>query len=201
MDVSVIIVNYNTCKVLNDCLASVFQYTSNIEYEVIVVDNASNDESVEMVKNKYPSVKIIESQKNLGFGKANNLGFEYSSGRNIFLLNSDTLLLENSIKILSDVLDSDDSIGAIGTILIGKDLRQIHSCGKFPSVFKKLTGTNFIINKVDFRENTSVDYITGADLMIPRKVWLRLGGFDPNFSFIMRKQIFKKGCLTKDIND
>lgn len=69
MDVSVIIVNYNTCKVLNDCLASVFQYTSNIEYEVIVVDNASNDESVEMVKNKYPSVKIIESQKNLGLEK------------------------------------------------------------------------------------------------------------------------------------
>lgn len=181
MDVSVIIVNYNTCALLDNCLESIKFHTQDIQYEVIVVDNASSDGSIEMVTQKHPWVKLIESKINLGFGKANNLGFEYSSGKNIFLLNSDTILVENSIKTLSRELDKDDSIGAVGGILIGPDHNQVHSYGKFPSILKKLLGINFVISNVNSTKPLSVDYITGADLMIPRPVWRKTGGFDPNF--------------------
>lgn len=181
MDVSVIIVNYNTCELLDNCLEAIRNHTHDVEYEVIVVDNASTDKSRDMIYEKYPWVSFVESDKNLGFGQANNLGFKYSIGRNIFLLNSDTLLIENSIKILSDTLDNDKTIGAVGGILIGKDGQQVHSYGKFPTFWGKLLGKKFVITDVDFKENTKVDYITGADLMIPRSVWDKTGGFDPEF--------------------
>lgn len=181
MDVSVIIVNYNTNKLLDDCLKSIEDNTKDIHYEVIVVDNASSDDSVNMIHNKYPWVKLIESKENLGFGKANNLGYKYSTGRNIFLLNSDTLLIENSIKTLSDVLDSDRSIGSVGAILIGLNGKQVHSYGKFPSIYKKLTRQNYVINEAHFEKMECVDYITGADLMIPRRIWEMAGGFDSKF--------------------
>lgn len=181
MDVSVIIVNYNTRQLLYNCISSIIKHTFDIEYEIIVVDNASIDGSQEMVRDFFPFVHLVESETNLGFGKANNLGFDYSSGRNIFLLNSDTLLIENSIKILSEVLDSDTSIGATGGLLINSNNQQVHSYGIFPSIKHKLQGKDFVIRNINFKENRSVDYITGADLMISRSTWLTLGGFDPNF--------------------
>lgn len=181
MDVSVIIVNYNTCKLLDKCLESIKKTTQDVTYEIIVVDNDSHDDSREMIKTKYPWVKLIESENNLGFGRANNLGFEHSKGRYIFLLNSDTILIENSIKILSNTLDANTSIGAVGATLVDGNNQQVHSYGIFPSVFRKLFKRRFVIKGVDFKEDQNVDYITGADLMIPRAVWLQLDGFDPHF--------------------
>lgn len=181
MDVSVIIVNYNTCKLLDNCLESIYRYTKDISFEIIVVDNASTDGSQQMIKSKYSWVKLIESNENLGFGRANNLGFKHSIGRNIFLLNSDTLLIDNSIKTLSDYLEKDNSIGAVGATLIDSDRKQIHSYGDFPTIFNKIVQKNFLHNAEDVKCVKYVDYITGADIMIPREVWLKLDGFDSNF--------------------
>lgn len=85
MDVSIIIVNYNTKKLTSDCINSIYQYTTNINFEVIVVDNASNDGSVDLLK-KDKRIILIESSQNLGFGRANNLGYTYATGKYIFLL-------------------------------------------------------------------------------------------------------------------
>ena len=91
MDVSVIIVTYNTCEMTINCINSVIQKTENLDYEIILVDNASQDESYSTFSQD-ARIRYIYSEKNLGFGKANNLGAKFAKGRYLFLLNSDTLL-------------------------------------------------------------------------------------------------------------
>ena len=102
MDVSVIIVNYNTYRLLSECLETLYAQTIGIQFEVIVVDNASNDDSEKNITKLYPQVKWLNSGSNIGFGRANNLGYSYASGKYIFLLNSDTLLANNAIKAFYD---------------------------------------------------------------------------------------------------
>lgn len=196
MDVSVIIVNYNTCQLLINCLNSIFKFTHDINYEVIIVDNNSTDNSAKIIKKLYPNVKIILSKNNLGFGKANNLAFDSSVGQYLFFLNSDTLLIENSIKLLHEYIKINSTIGALGAILVDSDDMLIHShANKFTSCiteYRILLSKIFIRkslvkvkNKYNaFNNNTiahDVAYVTGADLMIPKKVFNELLGFDPNF--------------------
>ena len=95
MQVSIIIVNYNTKAFLYDCLKSIYEHTSGIEYEIIVSDNGSTDDSLQMISESFPSVKIIDNKKNLGFGAANNRALDIALGKYIFYLNSDTILLNN----------------------------------------------------------------------------------------------------------
>src|SRR3989344_8809750 len=102
MDLSVIIVNWNTKKLLENCLASIFKFTEDVNFEVIVVDNGSEDDSPKLVKEKFPQVKLIPNKENLGFTKANNQGIKISKGKYILLLNSDTYLIENSFRKLLD---------------------------------------------------------------------------------------------------
>ena len=99
MDVSIVIVNYNTLLLVKNCIDSIIAKTACVNYEIIVVDNASTDNSKEYFSND-TRIKYIYNEKNLGFGLANNVGIKIAKGRNIFLLNPDTLLLNNAIKIL-----------------------------------------------------------------------------------------------------
>ena len=102
MDVSVIIVNYNTCEITKNCLKSVFEQTIGIEFEVIVSDNGSKDGSIEMIRTDFPQVIFIENNANPGFGTANNRALAVAKGKYVFYLNSDTLLLNNAVKIFFD---------------------------------------------------------------------------------------------------
>lgn len=125
MDVSIIIVNYNTSKFLKNCLLSIYEHTKNIEFEVIVSDNGSSDDSLDMIKTYYPQVILIENNKNLGFGTANNRGLEIAKGKYIFYLNSDTVLLNNAIKIFFDYFENnnkDNLIGALGANLLNPNM-------------------------------------------------------------------------------
>ena len=105
MDISVIVVNYNTKKLLQNCLKSVFDKVKNIGFEVWVVDNASSDGSVEMVKKEFPEVKIITNEKNLGFAKANNQAIKKVEGKYIFLLNPDTVILDKNLEKLIQFME------------------------------------------------------------------------------------------------
>lgn len=102
MDVSVIIVNYNTLDLTRNCLKSIYEQTKDINFEVIVSDNGSVDGSIEMIRQDFPQVVLIENNANLGFGAANNRGLKIARGKYILYLNSDTLLQNNVVKIFYD---------------------------------------------------------------------------------------------------
>lgn len=193
MDVSIIIVNYNTCALTLQCLRSVYEKTTELSFEVIIVDNASSDDSVVQIKQQFPQVTLIESAENLGFGKANNLGFEYSSGDYIFLLNSDTLLINNAVALLWEFLEKHSEIAIAGGQLYEADgTTPTHSyCYLFPSLLMELDILlrGAITHRIEKRRLKyvtkngfdEVAYITGADMMLRRSDIQELGFFDPSF--------------------
>lgn len=186
MEVSIIIVNFNTKRMLADCLSSVYDHTQEIEFEVIVVDNASTDGSEQCIYSLFPQVKWINSGGNIGFGKANNLGAKYASGKYLFLLNSDTILLNNAIKFFYDYAESHTSekLGVLGCWLCDNEGKPNNSFGKFPtpnSEIKYLLGKFGTKKMGQYREKIDMDYIIGADMFIHRNLFEKFGGFDPNF--------------------
>lgn len=195
VSVSIIIVNYNTKELTKNCIDSIFKYTTDINFEVILVDNDSFDGSVELfsVDNR---IRFIRSGGNLGFGKANNIGYLHSIGKYIFLLNSDTILLNNAVKIFYNKMEKlPVYVSCIGTILKGQDMDEIHSYGAFPTPTKELLFRTigpilklfriklWLYDNPNIRKNNDfeVDYITGADLFIRKEVIEKCGFFDPDF--------------------
>lgn len=197
MDVSIILVNYNTQKMTSECIDSIFKYTKGVSFEIILVDNNSKDGSSKYFAND-KRVKFIEAGDNLGFGRANNLGLKYATGKYIFFLNTDTLLLNNAVKLFFDYGEAhlNEKIGGVGCLLLGKENQVIHSFAKFPTITMVLYNSifNHILGKFGHYRNlldithddTSkpsfhVDYVTGADLFVAKKVIDECGAFDPDF--------------------
>lgn len=190
MDVSIIIVNYNTKELTRKCLKSVFENTEDINFEVIVSDNGSTDGSIEMIKSEYPQVLLIENNSNLGFGAANNQGLKIAKGKYIFFLNSDTILLNNAVNLFFSYWENSpnkEQIGALGCWLLDENKNIIHSYGDFPSkkginkyfyrsVFSALVSQYLpFLKHLKKNKNTisttyknmEIDgYITGADLFV-----------------------------------
>ncbi len=169
-----------------DCLSSVQKQTKDIDYEIIVVDNASTDDSVTYIKTNFHRIKVIASKQNNGFGKANNLGASYAKGKYLFFLNSDTLLLNNAIKRFFDRMEKDMTLGAAGGILQDEAGQTLYSYNRFPSPKSEI---KYIIDKLCCcstipaipTEAIYVDFISGADLFISNELFCRLNGFDPVF--------------------
>ena len=190
MDVSIIIVNYNTREITQNCIESIFQHTKGIDFEVILVDNASTDGSIELFE-KDTRLKFIESGKNLGFGKANNLGYTYSKGKYIFLLNSDTILLNNAVKEFFETHEKMPiNVACVGCVLKAADgMTENNSYGTFPSISQTLRSVLSLYFRhaphektaVSDADNFKVDYVIGADLFIRRNVIDHMHLFDPDF--------------------
>lgn len=191
MDVSVIIITYNTRLMTNDCIDSVISNTFDIEYEIILVDNASQDGSKEFFSTD-SRIRYIYNDENLGFGKANNKGLGIAKGRNILFLNSDTILLNNAIKILSDYLDIKPNVGVCGGNLLSKDLTPNLSFMRYaPSIYSEINRfAKGLPDKVRFGKNIEynhtgkplkVFHITGADFMVRKSVLDEVGSFNPRF--------------------
>ncbi len=192
MELSVIIVNWNTKKLLGDCLASIYKFTQNVEFEVIVVDNNSNDGSRKMVKEKFPKVKLIENKSNLGFAKANNIGFRQAKGKYILLLNSDTYLIENSFQKLVEFAKKQENLGVLTPMLLNADKSIQQSIGFFPNLPQIFFWMTFIDDlpfgqflkpyhmdhDVFYRSEQKIDWVTGAALMIPKNVIQKSGELD-----------------------
>ena len=197
MDVSVIIVNYNTKELTAKCIDSIYAQTFGVSFEVILVDNASTDGSAFHFE-RDDRIHFVKSDINLGFGKANNLGYKYAEGRYIFLLNSDTVLLNNAIKLFYDKMESSDmSVGCMGCLLEDPNHHYVHSYADFPKVCNmmyshvsprlfRLVGYGDIkMDDPKRRERNpsffQVEYVTGADLFIRKEVIEECGMFDPDF--------------------
>jgi len=190
MDVSIIIVNYNTSKLLEECISSVLTKTKNLEFEIIVVDNSSVDDSVNVMRTRFPKVKLIESKDNLGFGRANNVGATIAKGKYLFFLNTDTLLINNAIKILFDFMEKEENqdVGACGGNLFKKDLSPNFSYSlHFPSLWSHFcyrAHLSSFVNNENFNETgmvKDVAIIIGADLFVRKKIFDGINGFDPSF--------------------
>lgn len=194
MDVSVIIVNYHTSSLVKDCIASILRHTEGVTYEIIVVDNATEPDLPHQMGAAFPDApaRCVMLEENVGFGRANNAGFDVARGRNLFCLNPDTILLNNAIRILSDYLDTHPGTGAAGANLYDEHLRPMHSFRRrFPGPaweFNELL--HLVPDRLRYGRNRhfnasgqplDVAYVTGADLMIPRRVLDATGGFDPDF--------------------
>lgn len=213
MDVSIIIVNYNTKEITHQCIVSILKHTKKINYEIILVDNASSDGSKLFFKS-VRGIKFIESNYNLGFGKANNLGFSYSSGKYIFLLNSDTILLNNAVKKFYDAMEQEPlNVSCLGSKLLSQDgVSENNSYGVFPSITSLLASLSIIYfpflkkkTPIISEDTFEVDYIIGADIFIRRSVILKLGLFDPDFFMYfeesyMQLKYYRAGYISKIIS-
>jgi len=194
-DVSIIIVNYGTERLIADCVTSVIDKTKGVAFEIIIVDNASPNGSFAELEKRYKdadNIKLLPMKENVGFGRANNAGYGLSSGRYIFCLNPDTELKNNAIGILSEYLDNNPSVGACCGNLLQADGKPATSYRRlYPSVFQEISFmTNYTVEKCLYGGSHKFNHtsgvidvatISGADLMVRRSVLQKTGFFDPAF--------------------
>ena len=136
-DVSVILVCWNNKSYLEQCLESIFDNPPRCNTDIVVVDNGSTDGSQAMLSERFPSVKIIQNQENVGLGRASNQGIQATRGRYVLLLNNDTIMSEDSIDAMSRCLDDDVTVGAVGGTLLNSDL-TVQSCyNRFPTLLEE----------------------------------------------------------------
>ena len=194
-DLSVVIVSFNTRDLLRECLQSVFRESGSLRLQVIVVDNASTDGSPEMVEREFPDVLLKRSNINLGFGPANNLGFQSAGGRYLVLLNSDAFLTEGSLERSVAHMDENPGAGLGGGRLIGRDGSWQPSARRFPTVLGDLLVLSGLaarfprsrfFGQVDRTwanpmEAAEVDWVPGAYSIVRAEVLNSVGSFDPRF--------------------
>ena len=194
MQLSVIILNYNVRYFLEQCVLSVQKALEGIDGEIIVIDNASSDESCEMMKAKFPQIKLIENKDNLGFPKGNNIGVAQAKGEYVCILNPDTVVAEDTFfKILnSQLVTRNSQLGIIGCKLIdgaGNFLPESKRGVPTPWVaFTKIFGLYKISNyfgkyyaqHLSENESGKVDILVGAFMVMKRELYLEIGGFDEN---------------------
>jgi GT2 family glycosyltransferase len=179
MDVSVILVNYNTKDFLYNCLSSIYRHTEGLDFEIIVSDNGSTDGSVKMIKDNYPKVKIIEIGKNTGFGAANNRGLEIAEGKYVFYLNSDTIFLNNALKYFYhyfEVFNEAGDLGALGCNLIDTDMNITFSGESFPSFSGSLKKFFLLFLKLSLKSLLRILHINYGTLRPARIVEKKIIG-------------------------
>jgi GT2 family glycosyltransferase len=195
VDVSVLIVNWNTCELLRDCLRSVYAQSGAGECEIIVIDNGSTDGSPEMVRREFAEVRLLASPDNLGFAAANNLGISIATGRYILLLNSDTLVLDDAIEKTVAYADRHPDAAVVGCRILNPDLSLQHSCFMFPSILNLFLFSTYLYqafprNRFFGREQMSwwqrdddreVEVVTGCYMLVRKEAIDDVGPMDDQF--------------------
>ncbi len=187
MKLSVIILNYNVHYFLELCLKSVIAAIKNLEAEIIVVDNNSEDSSCEMIRENFPDVILIENNENFGFSKGNNIGFARSKGEYVCILNPDTVVPEDIFELLLEFINNQTNVGIVGCKLInGKGDFLPESKRNIPFVkaaLKKLIGNSkdYYAGHLDENEIGKVDILVGAFMLMKREVFQEIGGFDEDY--------------------
>lgn len=194
MDLSIIIVNWNCAAYTAQCISSIRAFTRGLEYEIIVVDNASSDDSVRVLQ-AIPGIRLMGSPENLGFAKANNLGSQHSSGKVLLFLNPDTELNSPAINRLNTALKSSPSVGIVGCRLLNSDLSLQTSCIQpIPTILNQIMDIEVLKLRfpqiqmwgiealfTDREGPVPVEAVCGAGLMIKREVFERVGLFSKDY--------------------
>jgi GT2 family glycosyltransferase len=195
MDVSIVIVNYNTAQLSVACAESILRQSLRSQIEIIIVDNGSEDDSVSRFRELPPPVKLIENGVNLGFAAANNRGIRESTGRYVLLLNSDTEFLDAGLDSLIDYMDSDSSVALVTCRLLNPDGSTQPSLRRFPTLVSAFMDA-FLLTPImvripflapltlleqDYASAHEIEQAAGAFLLIRRDVFDRIGLLDERF--------------------
>jgi N-acetylglucosaminyl-diphospho-decaprenol L-rhamnosyltransferase len=194
--VSIIIVSYNVKYYIEQCLRSISKASNNVDVEVFVVDNNSNDGTVEYLSPRFPDVEFIQNSENVGFGRANNIALSKSKGDYVLFLNPDTIISEKTLEECTCFMDSHESAGSVG-------VRMLHSNGRFapesrrsiptPFVaFCKMSGLSRLFPKsrllaryhmsyIDNSAEAEIEVVSGAFMFVRHDILKRIGGFDEDF--------------------
>ncbi len=196
VDLSVIIVNWNTKEYLFHCIDSILQKKGSIRTEIIVIDNGSRDRSGEEVKRQFPGIHLIENGRNLGFAKAVNQGLRVSSGRYLLLLNPDTQVREGAIENLVSFMESHAEAGVAGAQLLNGDGSKQNSIANFPSLTTELLNKNLLRRlfprkfpgkERDYPEPIEVDSVIGACMVVRRDVLDQVGLLDEDYFLFLEE--------------
>lgn len=196
MDVSFIIVNFNTKDFLKMCLDSIYSTVEGLEYEIIVVDNASSDGSLEMVKREYPFVILIENKENRGFAAANNQALEIMKGRYAFLINSDARLTEGAVNELFRFMESHPEAAMCCGQLLNEDGSKQRSFASFPTLFTLLANETILEflcprrfpgKRRRYEKPLEVDSCIGAAVMVRKQAIEEVGGLDERYFFFFEE--------------
>lgn len=187
MELSVVILNYNVSSFLDLCLQSVTAAITNIDAEIIVVDNCSSDDSCQMVRQKYPQVKLIENKENFGFSKGNNIGVNSAKGEYVCILNPDTMVPEDVFKQLINFSKQKENVGIVGCKLIdGTGYFLPESKRNLPTplvAFKKLLGLSkdYYVTHLHKNNSGKIEVLVGAFMLMKKHLYNKLHGFDEDF--------------------
>jgi len=192
MDLTTIIVNYNTADLLHKCIDSLREAALKIQMNIIIVDNASTDNSVDLLKNDFSDCKLITNEINVGFGRANNQCIPGSQGRYILLLNTDAFVSEETLNKTIQYMDDNSGCGILGVKLLGRDGDLQPSCRYFPTpwnIFLKRTGFNKFFQNTQLVDDMSwdhnsvrqCDWVPGCYYLIRSEVVEKVGLFDPRY--------------------
>lgn len=195
-DLSILIVNYNTSDLLKNCLESVYVTIRGLSFEVIVVDNASLDGSIQMLKENYPDVKVVRNDSNLGFGAANNQAINEMRGRYALLLNTDTVLKPGAVRELFNFMESHPEAAMACGQLLNADGSKQNSIASFPS-FLTLSSNMGLLEYMFPRRYPSkryshanpveIDSGIGACLLIRKRALDEVGKFDTRYFFFFEE--------------
>lgn len=192
MDLSIVVINWNSAEYIRKCLASLFENTEGIDFEVIVIDNGSFDSCGQIVRSEFPNVRFFQSSENLGFAKANNYGSEKAIGEYFLFLNPDTEIIGGAIGGMLSAIKYLPNAGVLGCKLLNSDNSIQTSCvQRFPTILNQvfesdITNRGISIlaaGKVEFsnEEIKKVQAISGACMMISAKIFHEVGKFSPEY--------------------
>ena len=208
VDLSVVIVNWNVCDLLRRCLLSINQSRASLGIETIVVDSASSDGSVEMVRREFPWVRLVASRENLGYAGGNNLGMAKAKGRYSLILNPDTKIEDDALAEMVRYLDEHPRVGGLGPALRYPDGAPQPSRRRFPTLATAFCESTllhqwFPNNRVARRYHLAdrpadvaqpVDWLVGAALMIRREAWQQVGPLDEGFFMYFEEVDWCRRC-------
>lgn len=190
---SIIIVNYQTCKLTLECIESIYRHPPACTFEVILIDNASNDGIEGELRSKFPGVRFLESGENIGFARANNLGIHNSHGEYVMLLNSDARLMPDALSQMMLHMELNPDVGILGPRHVDRHGRFQLSCGKFPTLIseiaRKIVYYRLSLNDYRVRDyldgryasGERVDWVSGSCMLIRRQVLYDIGLLDERF--------------------
>jgi len=196
IDLSIIIVNWNTKDLLIPCLTSIPRMMQGFKMEIFVIDNDSRDGSVSEVKKTFPFVYLIENEKNLGFAKAANQGLKKASGEYALLLNPDTRLKGETIERLISFMDQHLEAGLVGAQLLNADGSKQNSIANFPSLATELLNKSLLRwlfpksfpgKEEDYSEPIEVESVIGACMMVRREAMDQVGLLDEHYFLFLEE--------------